>query len=430
VDDTFNVIVLEDNDPPTANAGDNQNIDENTLVNLSGSGTDTDGTIATYAWTQITGTTVTLNGANTDTPSFTAPEVGPGGETLTFSLVVTDDDGADSTADTVDINVADVPVPVTKIHAGDLDISKTGKKNWHARVLVTVHDEGDSAVSNITVSGDWSGDETGSSSCITDEFGQCEVSQSTRGNMLTFTITGLAGSNHEYESASNHDSDGDCDGNVITIYKDGTSPGVNVAPQFTSDSIDGQSVSDGQQYSGTISDDASDSNGDTLTFSKVSGPAWLNVSSDGTLSGTATMITSLPETQDFVVQVSDPFGLTDTATLQIQITEPVPPEDIHIGLIEGTSAPGKGPRWTATIDIYVHDSSDLPLSGVTVSGDWSDDANGSGSCVTDDNGMCSVEKTIKGGSLATFTVNNLTGQNVNYVSEYNEFGNQFSVNRP
>jgi hypothetical protein len=44
--------------------------------------------------------------------------------------------------------------------------------------------------------------------------------------------------------------------------------------------------------------------------------------------------------------------------------------------------------------------------------------------------MCSVSKTIKGGSQATFTVSNLTGQNVNYNSADNENGNQFSVNRP
>ena len=127
IDDQFNnfegwyvddVKVLVDstntspNNPPTANAGDDQNVDEDTLVNLDGSlSSDSDGVIATYAWTQTAGTIVALNGADTDTPSFIAPSVGPGGETLTFSLIVTDDDGDDSLTDTVDILVADVPVP-------------------------------------------------------------------------------------------------------------------------------------------------------------------------------------------------------------------------------------------------------------------------------------------------------------------------------
>ena len=100
------------NNPPTADAGPDQNVDEDTLVSLNGtSSSDSDGTIASYSWTQIAGNIVTLIGANTDTPSFTAPSVGVSGETLTFSLVVTDDDGDSSNADTVDISVADVPIP-------------------------------------------------------------------------------------------------------------------------------------------------------------------------------------------------------------------------------------------------------------------------------------------------------------------------------
>lgn len=99
------------NSPPTADAGDDQNVDEGETVTLDGSASsDTDGTIASYSWTQTSsGTQVTLSGANTATPTFTAPEVGPEGETLTFALTVTDDDGATST-DSVDVFVNDVVV--------------------------------------------------------------------------------------------------------------------------------------------------------------------------------------------------------------------------------------------------------------------------------------------------------------------------------
>ena len=76
-------------------------------MTLNGNGsTDTDGTIASYSWAQTGGTAVTLTGANTATPSFTAP-IGPA--TLTFELTVTDNDGATDT-DTVVVNV-DAPVP-------------------------------------------------------------------------------------------------------------------------------------------------------------------------------------------------------------------------------------------------------------------------------------------------------------------------------
>lgn len=87
---------------PTANAGSDQSVGINTAgVSLDGSGsTDSDGTIVSYAWSQLSGTSVTLSGSGSGR-TFTAPAV-PG--ILTFQLLVTDDDGATST-DTVSITV-------------------------------------------------------------------------------------------------------------------------------------------------------------------------------------------------------------------------------------------------------------------------------------------------------------------------------------
>jgi hypothetical protein len=92
------------NAAPTANAGTDQvDVEPYTTVTLTGSGTDSDGTIASYAWTQTGGTTVTLSGTGT-TRTFTAPAL-MAGDTLTFTLVVTDNLGATSTADTVTVTV-------------------------------------------------------------------------------------------------------------------------------------------------------------------------------------------------------------------------------------------------------------------------------------------------------------------------------------
>jgi hypothetical protein len=102
---SVNVIVRPvPNQPPTANAGPNQAVATGATVTLAGSGTDSDGTIASYAWTQIAGSPVTLNGANTATASFVMP-VAPAGTVFGFQLTVTDNVGALGTA-TVSITVA------------------------------------------------------------------------------------------------------------------------------------------------------------------------------------------------------------------------------------------------------------------------------------------------------------------------------------
>ena len=80
-------------EPPMADAGSDQTVDAGTIVTLSGTADDTDGTIAIYAWEQTGGSTVLLSGADGAIATFTAPDVSMDG-TLTFRLTVTGNDGA------------------------------------------------------------------------------------------------------------------------------------------------------------------------------------------------------------------------------------------------------------------------------------------------------------------------------------------------
>jgi hypothetical protein len=97
---------------PVANAGIDQNVQEGILVNLDGVlSTDSDGIIVNYNWVQTSGAAVSLSDSAISQPTFTAPLVDVGGDTLTFDLVVTDDDNLVSIADTVSI-VIDDTVPI------------------------------------------------------------------------------------------------------------------------------------------------------------------------------------------------------------------------------------------------------------------------------------------------------------------------------
>ena len=92
------------NVPPVANAGNNQQVTENDLVTLSASGsTDSDGEIASFLWTQSTGTSVVLQNATGETATFVAPDVS-NNQALSFILTVRDEDGL-ANSDSISITV-------------------------------------------------------------------------------------------------------------------------------------------------------------------------------------------------------------------------------------------------------------------------------------------------------------------------------------
>ena len=62
------------------------------------------------AWTQLSGTGVTINNADTASASFDAPDVGPGGDVLTFELTVSD--GTATVTDTIVVTIQDTPASV------------------------------------------------------------------------------------------------------------------------------------------------------------------------------------------------------------------------------------------------------------------------------------------------------------------------------
>jgi hypothetical protein len=100
--DSVTITVTEaiSNNPPSVDAGQAQTVEEGETVSLQATASDIDGTIQSYSWSQLSGTTVSLNSANASTASFTAPSV-DNGQTqseLVFQILVTDNSGATSAA--------------------------------------------------------------------------------------------------------------------------------------------------------------------------------------------------------------------------------------------------------------------------------------------------------------------------------------------
>jgi hypothetical protein len=128
------------NNPPIANAGPDAAVNGGSTVALNGSASrDPDGDVLSFAWTQISGPTVTLQGAATATPTFTAPVVAFD-SALTFSLLVTDSRGGADT-DAVIINVLAPPSPLIEVLFPDggerFKVGSKKKIQWRADPAVT-----------------------------------------------------------------------------------------------------------------------------------------------------------------------------------------------------------------------------------------------------------------------------------------------------
>ena len=99
---------------PEANAGPDLEAIEGGQVSLVGSGTDSNGSIASYLWEQSSGTEVVLSGSETATATFVAPDVN---ETLIFMLTVTDNDG-NAWSDAVNVVIERLPNNPPEANAG------------------------------------------------------------------------------------------------------------------------------------------------------------------------------------------------------------------------------------------------------------------------------------------------------------------------
>ena len=115
-EDNVTITVVQPNRAPISNAGANQTVNVGDTVTLDGSGSaDPDGDAISYAWSQISGTSVTLSNHTVSSPTFAAPG---NADTLVFRLTVSD--GTASSEDTVTVTVQEdaTAVRITYVDGG------------------------------------------------------------------------------------------------------------------------------------------------------------------------------------------------------------------------------------------------------------------------------------------------------------------------
>jgi hypothetical protein len=124
----------EPNRPPSANAGSDVSVSENNEVTLNVTASDSDGSVASFAWQQTDGPTITLSNTTVSSLTFTTPEVTED-TTATFSVTITDNEGLTAT-DTVVVNIANVnKLPTVELLVDTLDVNE--------ETAVTIVAEGD-----------------------------------------------------------------------------------------------------------------------------------------------------------------------------------------------------------------------------------------------------------------------------------------------
>jgi hypothetical protein len=296
--DTINVVVNADNDAPIVDAGLDQTVTEGDAVALAATATDPEGQGITYTWTQVSGPTVALTGANSATPTFAAPNL-ISTQTLVFRVAAFD--GVNTTFDTVSVVVqADNDGP--SVDAG----------------FDQTVDEGD-AVSLGATASDPEG--TALTYAWTQVGGPSVVLANANGAAPTFTAPNyVANTELTFQVTVSDGVNTSVDTVRVMVNADDDAPSVDAGPN--------QVVEENDVV--TLAASASDPEGQGLTYTwtQVAGPSVVLSSSSAT-SPSFTAPEGLSNTQlVFQVSVSDGTNTTiDTVTIDVNRDNDAPSVD-------------------------------------------------------------------------------------------------------
>lgn len=410
--DEAKVTISDNNQPPTADAGGPYSVNEGGSVTLDSSGsTDSDGSIVSTSWTVTNG-----DGSISD-GTYSAPDSITSESSATVKVTVTDDDGA-TDSDTARVTISDNNQPPNPDANGDYMVNEgesiplnsagtndpdgtVDTRSWKltngpgsvsgstyeapdditedktATVQLTVSDnDGATASDDATITivddnqaptadagGPYSVSEA--RSVELDSSGSSDPDGTIQSRSWT-VISGQGSVNNGiYQAPTEISSDTEVTVQLTVTDDDGASttdtavvsvtPG-NAAPTANNVSL---STTEDSAVSGTF--DASDPDGDSLSYSIESQPA------AGTVSVTGESFTYTPEsissgTDSFTYRVDDGNGGTDTATVLLDISPSGPGPSIEVS---GDSA---RPGGTTTITLGAENAQRAQLSNIP--SDW------------------------------------------------------------
>lgn len=310
------------------------------------------------------------------------------------------------------------------IHIGDMDasVSNQSATTWQATVTIAVHNSSHNPVAGVVVSGTWSVGGSGIVTCTTNASGQCNV---TRGGFskasvmsVNFTVSNATGTNMLYQTAPNHDPDGDSTGGVITVN----------LPRMHIGDLDASVANSGAtNWQATVTITVHNASDSPVAGAVVSG-TW-SVGGSGTVTCTTNAsgqcsltrggfskasVSSVNFTVSSATHAAQALAYQSSANHDADgdsngtlITVVLP--RMHVGDLDARIANDGAANWQATVTITVHNIGHSPVVGAVISGTWSVGGSGTVTCTTNASGQCTVtrggfSKTSVGS--VTFTVSN------------------------
>jgi hypothetical protein len=334
------------NNAPTANAGPDRTITlpDNT-VTLTGSGTDSDGSIASYSWTKVSGPA----GGTIQTPATAGTSItGLAAGTYVYRLTVTDNLGA---TDTDDVNVIVNNAPAPAPPANVAPVANAGADRNITLPTNTVTLNGSGTDSDGTIA----------------SYSWTKISGPAGGNIQTpaaasTSVTGLNAGTYVYrltvtDNAGATDSD-----DVQVVVNNSTAPSPsNQAPVANAGA---DLVLTLPTNTATLNGSGTDADGSVASYAwtKVSGPSGGNIQSANTASTQITAMTA--GTYVFRLTVTDNNGAQDTDDVQVVVNNapaaasnqpPIANAGTNISITLPTSTAtlnGSGPDPDGTIASY------------------------------------------------------------------------------